>query len=171
VRTAAASDAFVYADDLVTVEVSQECGVPGYLVLRLRPPGASLPGLDPAAAARVGAALATAASAIERVVAAERVYLLSFCEVEPQLHFHLFPRTRWLLEASRAGALRVGAPGLSARGGTASERGGGRGGRGGDPWRARGRARAGAVSRRRRPRRHAHAAPRHWTAPSVLSRL
>jgi diadenosine tetraphosphate (Ap4A) HIT family hydrolase len=92
----------VWADDLVTVEASQECCVPGYLVLRLRPPGASLPGLDPAAAARVGAALAAAAGAIKKAVAAERVYLLSFCEVEPQLHFHLFPRTRWLLAAYRA---------------------------------------------------------------------
>lgn len=92
----------LFADELMTIEASRECGVPGYLVLRLRPPGATLPGLDPAAAARLGALLAAAARAIERIVGAERVYVLSFCEVEPQLHFHLFPRTRWLLDEFRA---------------------------------------------------------------------
>jgi len=92
----------VYTDDLVTIEASQECAVPGYLVLRLRPPDASLPGLDPTTAGRLGAMLAAAARAIELAVGAERVYVLSFCEVEPRLHFHLFPRTRWLLDAFRA---------------------------------------------------------------------
>ena len=100
----------VFADDLLTVEVSQECCVPGYLVLRLRPSGATLPGLGAEAAARVGATLATAARAIELAVAAERVYVLSFCEVEPQLHFHLFPRTRWLLDAYRAATGTAGPP-------------------------------------------------------------
>jgi diadenosine tetraphosphate (Ap4A) HIT family hydrolase len=95
-------DTLIHADDLVTVEASQECGIPGYLVLRVRPPGASLPRLGQAAAARVGAAIAACARAIEAATGAERVYLLSFCELEPQLHFHLFPRTPWLLEAYRA---------------------------------------------------------------------
>lgn len=100
----------LFADDLLTLEASAECAVPGYLVLRVRAPGATLAGLAPADAARVGAALAAAAGAIERVTGAERVYLLSFCEVEPRLHFHLFPRTRWLLDAFRTASGASGAP-------------------------------------------------------------
>jgi diadenosine tetraphosphate (Ap4A) HIT family hydrolase len=100
----------VLADDLLTIEMSQECGVPGYLVLRLLPPGATLSGLEAASAARLGATLAAAARAIEQAVDAERVYVLSFCEVAPQLHFHLFPRTRWLLEAYRAATGAGGGP-------------------------------------------------------------
>ena len=42
---------------------------------------------------KLGQILALATQAIERVVLAERVYCLSFCELERRLHFHLFPRT------------------------------------------------------------------------------
>jgi diadenosine tetraphosphate (Ap4A) HIT family hydrolase len=100
----------LFADSLLTIEMSQECAIPGYLVLRLRPPGATLPGLDPAAAGRLGTMLTAAARAIERAVGTERVYVLSFCEVEPQLHFHLFPRTRWLLQAFAAATGASGPP-------------------------------------------------------------
>ena len=103
-------DALLFVDSLVTIEVSSECAIPGYLVLRLRPPGATIPGLDPATARRLGTMLVAAARAVEQVVGAERVYVLSFCEVEPQLHFHLFPRTRWLLEAYRAASGASGPP-------------------------------------------------------------
>ncbi len=34
----------------------------------------------------------------KQAVGAERVYVLSFCEVDRRLHFHLFPRTAWLLK-------------------------------------------------------------------------
>ena len=103
-------DPLLLVDSVVTIEASSECAIPGYLVLRARPPGATLPGLDPTAAAHLGAMLAAAARAIEQVVGAERVYVLSFCEVEPQLHFHLVPRTRWLLETYRAASGASGPP-------------------------------------------------------------
>jgi len=35
---------------------------------------------------------------IEVTVGADRVYCLSFAELDRRLHFHLFPRTPWLLE-------------------------------------------------------------------------
>ena len=46
----------------------------------------------------LGGMLKRAAEAVERAVRPERVYVLSFCEIEPRLHFHLFPRTAWLLK-------------------------------------------------------------------------
>lgn len=100
----------VFEDDLLTVTDSGECTVPGYLVLRLKPAGATLGGLDARDAGRVGAMLSRCARAIVSVVGAERVYCLSFCEVEPQLHFHLFPRTRWLLDTYQAAAGAAGRP-------------------------------------------------------------
>ena len=48
---------------------------------------------------RVGVMLAAATAALEEVLGAERVYTLSFCEVDRRLHFHIFPRTRELLAA------------------------------------------------------------------------
>jgi diadenosine tetraphosphate (Ap4A) HIT family hydrolase len=91
-----------YEDDLFALAQSGECAVPGYVVLRLKPPGATLARLDAAAAGRLGGMLARAAAAVAAATGAERVYCLSFCEVDPQLHFHLFPRTRWLAGAFRA---------------------------------------------------------------------
>jgi diadenosine tetraphosphate (Ap4A) HIT family hydrolase len=87
----------VFENDAFTAEPGSECAIPGYLVLRLKGGETSLAELSPGKAEALGALLARAAKAIETAVGAERVYVLSFCEVDPRLHFHLFPRTSWLL--------------------------------------------------------------------------
>lgn len=84
-----------------SIEASRESAVPGYLVLRVQGGETSLAELTPAKAQALGLLLARAARAVERAAGAERVYVLSFCEVERRLHFHLFPRTPWLLAAFR----------------------------------------------------------------------
>ncbi len=89
----------VFEDDGFALDQSDACLVPGYLVLRLGDGASSLADLAPERARALGALLSVAARALERVVRADRVYCLSFCEVDRRLHFHLFPRTRWLLEA------------------------------------------------------------------------
>jgi diadenosine tetraphosphate (Ap4A) HIT family hydrolase len=89
----------VFEDPHFTVDQSESCTVPGYLVVRLKGAPVALADLGPAAARRVGEMISRAARAIEEVVAPERVYCLAFCELDPSLHFHLFPRTRALLEA------------------------------------------------------------------------
>ncbi len=100
----------VYEDDLFTVDGSDACLVPGYLIVRLKGPATGLGRLAPAVAARVGETLARVARAIEGVVAPERVYCLAFAEIDPRLHFHLFPRTRTLLDAYRAATGTAGEP-------------------------------------------------------------
>ena len=87
----------IYQDALITLEHSAESAIPGYLVLRMKGPETGLAGLAPEQAEALGVILSRAARAIEQAVGAERVYVLSFCEVERRLHFHLFPRTAWLL--------------------------------------------------------------------------
>jgi diadenosine tetraphosphate (Ap4A) HIT family hydrolase len=88
----------IFKDEEFTVEPSAECAVPGYMVLRLKGAETSLAELSPGKAEALGKMLARATAAIEQAVNAERVYVLSFCEVDPRLHFHLFPRTAWLLK-------------------------------------------------------------------------
>ena len=100
----------IHEDDLFTLQQSAECDVPGYLVLRLKAADAALPRLGGEPAGRLGELLARAARAVVEVTGAERVYCLSFCEVDPRLHFHLFPRTRWLLDAYRAATGTAGQP-------------------------------------------------------------
>lgn len=98
----------VFEDELLTLEQADYCGVPGYLILRLRARVESLAQLDGRAAARVGQVMSRAARAIEEAVGADRVYCLSFCEVDRQLHFHLFPRSRRLLQEYEAATATAG---------------------------------------------------------------
>ena len=100
----------VFEDELLTLDHADYCAVPGYLILRLRTAVESLAQLDSEAAARVGQVMSRAARAIERAVGAERVYCLSFCEVDRQLHFHLFPRSRRLLDAYETATTTTGEP-------------------------------------------------------------
>ncbi len=89
----------VFEDEHFTVEQCATCAVPGYLIVRLKGPAGSLAELDAGSASRLGVTLARVAAAIEEATAAERVYCLAFAEIDPRLHFHLFPRTRAVLEA------------------------------------------------------------------------
>jgi diadenosine tetraphosphate (Ap4A) HIT family hydrolase len=91
----------VFEDDLFTLDHVDSCVVPGYLVLRLKVAADSPSELSAAAAAAFGVMIAHAARAIERATAAERVYCLSFGELDRRLHVHLFPRTPWVLDAYR----------------------------------------------------------------------
>jgi diadenosine tetraphosphate (Ap4A) HIT family hydrolase len=90
--------AIIFEDGMFSLEQSAACSIPGYLILRLKGPETSLAELVPRTAKALGEMLARAAAAIEQAVKPERVYVLSFCEVEPRLHFHLFPRSAWLLQ-------------------------------------------------------------------------
>ncbi|MBZ0113370.1 MAG: hypothetical protein K8J08_12985 [Thermoanaerobaculia bacterium] len=89
----------LYQDDVFTLTQADFCGIPGYLIVRLRTASQSLGDLPPHHAARLGELLTSAVTAIEKALAADRVYCLSFCEIDRRLHFHLFPRTTGLLEA------------------------------------------------------------------------
>jgi diadenosine tetraphosphate (Ap4A) HIT family hydrolase len=92
------SSAWIFANDMFTLEQSAECPIPGYLVLRVNGAATSLAQLPDETAMALGKMMARAAAAIEQAVGAERVYVLSFCEIDHRLHFHLFPRTAWLLK-------------------------------------------------------------------------
>ncbi len=87
----------IFEDKLVTIEQADFCSVPGYLILRLKTGASSLGDLKPDDAIRLGELLSSSVSAIENIVEADRVYCLSFCELDRHLHFHLFPRSPTLL--------------------------------------------------------------------------
>jgi len=96
--------------DYATLEHADFCAVPGYLVLRVRKGAESFGDVSLPGSQRLGALLASAAAAVETVTKADRVYCLSFCEVDRKLHFHLFPRTEELLAEYQAGTGTAGRP-------------------------------------------------------------
>lgn len=95
----AKTETLILVDEFSTLAHADFCAVPGYLVLRVRTRAESFGDLSTGQAQRLGGLLASASSAIETVTKADRVYCLSFCEVDRKLHFHLFPRTEALLAA------------------------------------------------------------------------
>lgn len=92
------SGGIIFEDEMFSLEQSVECPIPGYLILRVKGAERALAQLPLDTAKLLGEMLARAAQAIEQAVKPERVYALSFCEIDPRLHFHLFPRTTWLLK-------------------------------------------------------------------------
>ncbi|MBP7864760.1 MAG: protein kinase [Acidobacteria bacterium] len=92
----------IFEDRRFSLEHASGCRIPGYLILRLKEPAISPSELSPESARALGDLLARAVRAIERTVGADRVYCLAFAELDRRLHFHLFPRTPWLLQAYHA---------------------------------------------------------------------
>jgi diadenosine tetraphosphate (Ap4A) HIT family hydrolase len=89
----------IYEDDRFLIENCASCPLPGYLILKVKDGCKSIGHLDAETAGRLGLMLSMATKAIQDAIKPERVYCLAFGEGSPEVHFHLFPRTRWLLEA------------------------------------------------------------------------
>src|SRR6266542_2978232 len=85
------------------IEPCSSCPIAGYLIVSPRVQVSSLAELCPDAQSALGVTLAAATRAIESVVRSRRVYCSLFAEETGSVHFHLFPRTDWLLSSySRA---------------------------------------------------------------------
>jgi diadenosine tetraphosphate (Ap4A) HIT family hydrolase len=85
------------------IEPCSSCFIAGYLIVSPRVQVSSLEELSPDAQKALGVTLAAATRAIESVVRPRRVYCALFAEETGSVHFHLFPRTDWLLSSySRA---------------------------------------------------------------------
>jgi diadenosine tetraphosphate (Ap4A) HIT family hydrolase len=91
------SESPVYTNDHFCIELCVTCFVPGYLIVSPEVPAASLSELESDVLASLGPTLAAATRAIELVVRPERVYCALFAEETRSVHFHLFPRSVWLL--------------------------------------------------------------------------
>jgi diadenosine tetraphosphate (Ap4A) HIT family hydrolase len=81
------------------IEPCGSCPIAGYLVVSPQVRVSSLAELSTEAQDALGATLAAATRAVETVVRPQRVYCALFAEETASVHFHLFPRTRWLLSS------------------------------------------------------------------------
>jgi diadenosine tetraphosphate (Ap4A) HIT family hydrolase len=87
-------------DELTLLEtehtkVSQAYGfrVPGYVIVQPKAACAGLADLDTSQAADLMRCLALAEGVVREAIAPERLYVLKFGEENPQIHFHVIPRT------------------------------------------------------------------------------
>ena len=81
------------------IEPCSSCSIAGYLIVSPRVRVSSLAELSPNAQEALGATLAAATRAIEAVVRPRRVYCALFAEEKGSVHFHLFPRSDWLVSS------------------------------------------------------------------------
>ena len=79
------------------IEPCSSCFIAGYLIVSPRVQVSSLPELSADAQNALGVTLAAATRAIETVVRPRRVYCALFAEETGSVHFHLFPRSGWLV--------------------------------------------------------------------------
>jgi diadenosine tetraphosphate (Ap4A) HIT family hydrolase len=84
--------------------------VPGYLIVTTRGGEKSLSAMKPESLVDLGTVLSKATRLIEETVKPERVYCARFGEEVETLHFHLFPRTREMMEAYRKTGGPLSAP-------------------------------------------------------------
>ena len=87
----------MYTNRQFRIEPCLTCFVPGYLIVTPQDPAGSLSELKSDALASLGPTLAAATRAVEIVIRPERVYCALFAEETRSVHFHLFPRSAWLL--------------------------------------------------------------------------
>jgi len=91
----------ILEDDSFLVQQCYDCPIPGYLIVIPQTPLLSLAEMTRETSSLLGRTLGLATQAIEAVIGPERTYAACFGEEVNSIHFHLFPRTKWLLEQYR----------------------------------------------------------------------
>lgn len=86
-----------YENDHFVIKPCVSCPIAGYLIVSPITPASSLSQLRREVLDSLGATLAAGTNAIKTVIRLERVYCALFAEETRSVHFHLFPRSRWLL--------------------------------------------------------------------------
>lgn len=81
------------------IEPCSNCSIAGYLIVSPRVRVSSLAKLSTDAQDALGVTLAAATRAIEAVARPGRVYCALFAEETGSVHFHLFPRSDWLVSS------------------------------------------------------------------------
>lgn len=89
--------AIIKENDYYRIEHAQPCTIPGYLIIFVKPTANHLGELAPAIQQAVCQAISSSLTIVKSIIQPERIYTLSFGEQTPQLHFHIFPRTRQML--------------------------------------------------------------------------
>lgn len=97
-ETQTPEDYLVFETESFRVEQCRSCPLPGYLILSPKKRTRTCSDLEIETWRELGEAIATACRAVEAIIRPERIYIARFGEEVGEIHFHIFPRTRWLLD-------------------------------------------------------------------------
>lgn len=88
----------LYETQYTEIHSSDECGVEGYVIVMPKRAVTNMADLTSAELQDLSEQLAQVQGRIHEQYQPERIYCLSFGELNPRLHFHVFPRTAELRE-------------------------------------------------------------------------
>ena len=90
-----------YETPYFRIEHCQNCQIPGYFIIYAKDEVYSIADLTAEAQQALGQTLGQIQQLVRNIIKPERIYTLSFCEILPRLHLHIFPRTVEMLESYR----------------------------------------------------------------------
>jgi len=74
------------------------CDIPGYIILKTKKQIKKIHDMPKEALALLGVVLSKLEHAIELILKPDKIYIVKFGEESDALHFHVFPRTKYLTE-------------------------------------------------------------------------
>jgi diadenosine tetraphosphate (Ap4A) HIT family hydrolase len=87
------SDLTLLETEHTTIEQSSGYRIPGYLIVQPKAPCTRVGELSADQAADLFSCISKAESLVLEIIKPGRVYVMKFAEMNPQVHFHIFPRT------------------------------------------------------------------------------
>ncbi len=94
-------DLLIFENSHFRVEQSSSVPIPGYLIVIPKNRMDRFSNMAASTADALGRTLFEACRAVEAVIESDRVYVARFGEETKDVHFHIFPRTAWLLAEFR----------------------------------------------------------------------
>jgi diadenosine tetraphosphate (Ap4A) HIT family hydrolase len=76
-----------------TIEQSSGYRIPGYLIVQPKAACTRLGEMSQEASTDLFACISLAENLVHEIIQPVRVYVMKFAEMNPQVHFHIFPRT------------------------------------------------------------------------------
>lgn len=82
----------IYCGQYFTISHCRDCDIPGYMIVSLQRSMATLAEANATERAELFNGLAVAERALTTLFSPEKIYLMRFSELSPEVHFHIFPR-------------------------------------------------------------------------------
>ncbi|RON01636.1 hypothetical protein BK659_24285 [Pseudomonas brassicacearum] len=82
----------IYSGKHIVISHCRDCEIPGYMIISLQRLTSKLAELTSAESAELMNGLAFAERALNTLFSPEKIYIMRISELNPELHFHVFPR-------------------------------------------------------------------------------
>ncbi|WP_166365513.1 HIT family protein [Pseudomonas akapageensis] len=82
----------IYSGKHIVISHCLDCEIPGYMIISLQRTTSKLAEFSSAESAELMNGLAFAEQALNTLFVPEKIYIMRISELNPELHFHIFPR-------------------------------------------------------------------------------